>query len=212
LPFYPGGPPSPSIVDTDPRPDFYFLSVFAALALLPDWMEVIALFVLPALLILILIALTFSSPAGEKSALRRPVAVLIVIVAMLTIGTLAYMGERSPWAPHMTAWSADPVPVDYLKGRTPLEMRGAAVLQNKQCRNCHSLGGRGGERGPSLDAVATRLTRDEMVRQVIQGGGNMPAYGTRLNEAEVNALVSFMATLRPASEPSARDSAEPANP
>ncbi len=51
-----------------------------------------------------------------------------------------------------------------------------------------------------------------MVRQVIQGGGNMPAYGSKLNPAEVDALVAFMSTLRPNYEPAARDSAEPANP
>ena len=69
------------------------------------------------------------------------------------------------------------------------------VFQNKQCRNCHSLGGLGGQRGPALDEVATRLTKEELVRQVIQGGGNMPAYGKKLSPAEVDALVAFMGTL-----------------
>jgi ubiquinol-cytochrome c reductase cytochrome b subunit len=208
----PGGPPNPTIVNTNPRPDFYFLAIFAALALAPDWMEVIALFIAPALIVAFLIALPFLSGTGEKSPRRRPVAVLSVIVIMMTIGVLAYMGETSPWSPHMSAWSSNPVPVEDLRGRTPLEMRGAAVLQDKQCRNCHSLGREGGERGPSLDQVATRLTKDEMVRQVIQGGGNMPAYGSKLSPAEVDALVAFMTTLRPNYEPAARDSAQPSNP
>jgi ubiquinol-cytochrome c reductase cytochrome b subunit len=107
----------------------------------------------------------------------------------------------------MSAWSEDPIPEKFVRDRTPLELRGALVFQNKQCRNCHSLGGKGGQRGPALDEVATRLTRDELVRQVIQGGGNMPAYGKKLSPAEVEALVSFMATLhstapvRPSSKP-----------
>ena len=75
------------------------------------------------------------------------------------------------------------------------------MIQNKQCRNCHSLGGEGGSRGPALDGVATRLTRDQLVRQVLQGGGNMPAYGKNLAPAEVNALVAFLETLRPAKQP-----------
>jgi ubiquinol-cytochrome c reductase cytochrome b subunit len=112
----------------------------------------------------------------------------------------------------MSAWSGAPIPVEYLKKRTPLQVRGAVVLQNKQCRNCHSLGGDGGERGPALDAVATRLTHDQLVRQVIQGGGNMPAYGKKLSPAEVEALVSFMDTLKPGYQPGARDSAEPMAP
>jgi len=130
---------------------------------------------------------------------------------MLVIGVLTYMGEISPWSPHMSAWSGNSIPAQYVKGRTPLELRGALVFQNKQCRNCHALGGEGGERGPALDAVATRLTKDEMVRQVIQGGGNMPAYGKKLSPAEVEALVSFMATLHPPGVPPVRPSDKPQN-
>jgi ubiquinol-cytochrome c reductase cytochrome b subunit len=124
---------------------------------------------------------------------------------------LTYMGQTSPWSPHMSAWNSDAVPTQFVAGRSPLETRGALVFQDKQCRNCHSLGGKGGERGPSLDAVATRLTKDEMVRQVIQGGGNMPAYGKKLSPAEVDALVAFMATLHPAGVLPVRPSSVPAN-
>lgn len=207
----PNGPPNPTIVDTSPRPDFYFLSIFAALALLPDWMEVMVMFGAPAVMILFLLALPFLSNTGEKSARRRPVAVLSVIFIMLVLGVLTYLGETEPWSPRMSAWSGDAVPVQYVKGRTPLELHGALVFQNKQCRNCHALGGEGGERGPALDAVATRLTKDEMVRQVIQGGGNMPAYGKKLTPAEVDALVSFLATLRPQRVPPVRNSTTPQN-
>jgi ubiquinol-cytochrome c reductase cytochrome b subunit len=202
----PGGRPDPTIIDTNPRPDFYFLSVFASLALLPDWMEIMVLFALPAVAILFLVLLPFISGTGEKSAGRRPVAVLSVILIMLVIGVLTYLGETSPWSPKMDAWSSDPIPPQFVKGRTPLELHGALVLQYKQCRNCHSLGGEGGERGPALDAIATRLTRDEMVRQVVQGGGNMPAYGNKLTPAEVDALVSFMRTLTPRSDRPVRPS------
>jgi ubiquinol-cytochrome c reductase cytochrome b subunit len=207
----PGGPPNPTLVDTNPRPDFYFLSIFAALALLPDWMEVLILFVAPALIFIFLLALPFISGTGEKSARRRPVAVLSVVLIMLVIGVLTHMGQTSPWSPHMSAWSGNSIPAQYVKGRTPLELRGALVFQNKQCRNCHALGGEGGERGPALDAVATRLTKDEMVRQVIQGSGNMPAYGKKLSPAEVEALVSFMETLHPPGVPAVRPSDKPQN-
>ncbi len=207
----PFGPPNPTLVDTNPRPDFYFLAVFAALALLPDWMEVIVLFAAPAILLLFILVLPFISGTGEKSARRRPVAVLSVVFILMVIGVLAYMGETSPWSPKMGDWSGVPIPVQYVKGRTPLAIHGAIVFQNKQCRNCHSLGGRGGQRGPSLDEVANRLTADEMVRQVIQGGGNMPAYGKKLSPAEVDALVAFMLTLHSPSAPPVRNSSPPQN-
>jgi ubiquinol-cytochrome c reductase cytochrome b subunit len=65
-----------------------------------------------------------------------------------------------------------------------------------QCRNCHQLDHAGGLRGPALDDVATRLTEDQIIRQVLQGGGNMPAYGNALSPSETLALTRFLETLR----------------
>ena len=75
----------------------------------------------------------------------------------------------------MNAWSGDPVPEHLLRGTTALQRQGALVFQVKQCHNCHALGAGGGERGPRLDRVAVRLTQDQLIRQVIQGGGNNKA-------------------------------------
>ena len=105
----------------------------------------------------------------------------------------------------MNAWSGDPVPERFLRGTTALERQGALVFQVKQCRNCHLLGESGGERGPALDSVAVRLTQDQLIRQVIQGGGNMPAYGQNLSPPETTALVAFLQTLHPAGQAPARD-------
>ena len=87
-------------------------------------------------------------------------------------------------------------PPNILFDRTPLERQGSLVFQGKQCRNCHSLDGAGGQRGPTLDAIASRMTEDQIIRQVLQGGGNMPAYGNALNPSETKALVHFLMTLR----------------
>jgi cytochrome c5 len=141
-----------------------------------------------------------------------PVAVLSVVLILLTVGTLVGLGTTARWSPVMDAWSALPTPEAYVKGRTPLELQGALVIQSKQCRNCHSLGGEGGQRGPALDGVGSRLTHDQLIRQVLQGGGNMPAYGKNLTPAEVTALVAFMQTLRPAQQPPARSSVLPITP
>src|SRR5216684_2963448 len=204
----PSGPPNPTLVHTAPKPDFYFLPIYAALALLPAYMETFLLLVAPVLGIAALILLPFYSGTGEKSYRRRPMAVVIVLLAVLTLGLLAYLGTFAPWSPHMEAWSSAATPAAYVKGRSPLELQGAILIQSKQCRNCHALGGEGGLRGPALDTVATRLTADQLIRQVIQGSGNMPAYGKNLHPAEVTALVAFMQTLRPSYQPAARDSSK----
>jgi ubiquinol-cytochrome c reductase cytochrome b subunit len=159
----------------------------------------------PAVAIAALLALPFLAGEGEKSWRRRPIAVLTVLLVAVTLSTLTRLGAVSPWSPSMNAWTGVPIPLQYVKGRTALERQGALVFQNKQCHNCHALGGDGGKRGPALDAVAVSLTRDQLIRQVIQGGGNMPAYGRNLNPAETNALVAFLQTMHPAGQAPARD-------
>ena len=110
----------------------------------------------------------------------------------------------------MTAWSSDTIPQQYLQKLSPVQRQGAVIFQSMQCRNCHSIGGQGGQRGPALDSVATRLTEDQLIRQVVQGGGNMPAYGKNLSPPEVTALVQFLDTLHPPNQPSATDAANAA--
>ena len=208
----PSGIPDPTLIETNPRPDFYFLPLFSAFALLPPYMETALILTAPVLLIAAAFLLPFYSNVGEKSWKRRPGAWVLVIVVFLFLGVLGWLGTYSPWSPDMNAWSGAPVPEHLVKASTPLELQGALVVQAKQCRNCHSIGGEGGLRGPALDDVATRLTRDQLIRQVLQGGGNMPAYGKNLSPAEVTAMVAFLSTLHPEGELPARDSSVPAPP
>jgi ubiquinol-cytochrome c reductase cytochrome b subunit len=206
-PFGPSGPPDPTIIQTVPRPDFFFLWLYAVLSFLPPSMETPALLIGPVIVILGLLLLPFLSGEGEKSWRRRPTAVLTILLVAVSLAAFTRLAEHTPWSPVMNAWSSDPIPAVFLHNRSALERQGAVVFQLKQCHNCHSLGDEGGKRGPALDAVALRLTQDRLIRQVIQGGGNMPAYGKNLSPAETTALVAFLKTLHPAGQSPARDAA-----
>lgn len=208
-PFGPTGVPDPTIIQTVPKPDFFFLWIYSILAFLPDNLETPFMLIVPILAIGFLIALPLFAGEGEKSWHRRPVAVLSLLLLAISFAVFEDLGTYTPWSPEMDAWSGDPVPVQYVHGATPLGRQGQIVFQAKQCRNCHMLGGTGGQRGPALDGVATRLTYDQLVRQVLQGGGNMPAYGKNLSPAEVTALVSFLETLHPPGQRPARDASSP---
>jgi ubiquinol-cytochrome c reductase cytochrome b subunit len=206
-PFGPTGFPDPTIIQTVPKPDYFFLWLYALLSLLPPSMETPALLIGPVIAIAGLLLLPFLSGEGEKSWRRRPIAVLSVLLIAIMLGTFTHLAGFTPWSPHMNAWSGDPTPGKFLHGTTALQRQGALVFQAKQCRNCHSLGDSGGERGPALDRVAVRLTQDQLIRQVIQGGGNMPAYGKNLSPAETTALVAFLETLHPPGQTPAREAA-----
>lgn len=204
-PFGPKGVPDPTIINTVPKPDFFFLWLYTVLSYLPADMETPFLLIVPPIAVAILVAIPFISGIGEKSWWRRPVAVFSVLFIAICWAAFTELGTYTPWSPQMHAWSGSPVPVNLLHQRTPLERQGALVLQEKQCRNCHQLGGLGGERGPALDNVAGHMTEDELYRQVLQGGGNMPAYGGALSPAETTALVKYLETLKPNYQPSASD-------
>ena len=157
-----------------------------------------------------LLLVPFVSNRGERAPSRRPVAVLSVIVIATVIAVLTYQGATEPWSPLMGAWSGDAVPESLVQASTPLQLQGAVVFQNKQCRNCHALQGIGGRRGPDLTRVGIRLTRDQLIDQVSNGtpgGGNMPAYGKQIKPAEMSGLVDFLVSLRPPGQKPARPAA-----
>ncbi|MGI4829538.1 MAG: cytochrome b N-terminal domain-containing protein [Janthinobacterium lividum] len=204
-PYGPGGTPDPTIIQTVPKPDFFFLWIYTVLSFLPPSMETPFILVVPVIAIAVLVGLPFVAGTGEKSWHRRPVSVFAVMFIAVCWAVFTHLATYTPWSPKMDAWSGAVIPASYLAHRTPLERQGANVFQEKQCRNCHSIGGLGGQRGPALDDVATRLTEDQLIRQVLLGGGNMPAYGSTLTPPETTALVRFLDTLHPEYEPAAGD-------
>jgi len=195
-PFGPTGTPDPTIIQTVPKPDFFFLWIYALLAFLPPAIETPFMLVVPLLVIAAMLVLPLVASEGERHWARRPIAVLSLSVIAVTLAIFTHLGTYTPWSPIMDAWSSAPIAPALLHNRTPLERQGALLLEDKQCRDCHSIGGSGGQRGPALDTVAVRMTQDQIIRQVLQGGGNMPAYGNALSPAETSALMHFLMTLR----------------
>jgi ubiquinol-cytochrome c reductase cytochrome b subunit len=205
-------PGDPTQLIAEAKPDYPFLWLLSAAALLPNGSEYALFFVFPVIASIVLFGLPFFAGEGEKSWRRRPVSLIAVVLTYLCVIMLTYAGLTGPWSPHMDAWSGNPIKPELIKGRTPLELQGALVFQNMQCRNCHAIGGEGGHRGPDLTAIGTIQTEPQLVRQVIQGGGNMPAYGKNLSPEQIRALTAYLVSLRPPNTAPAQDSAMPEKP
>ena len=71
-PIGPSGQPDPRIIETAPKPDFFFLWIYAVLAYLPPSIETPFMFIVPTLVIggMLLLPLVFGE--GEKHWSRRP--------------------------------------------------------------------------------------------------------------------------------------------
>lgn len=215
----PSGPPDPTMSGANPRPEWPFMWLFGLLSLSPAGAETFIMLVFPVLLIAALFAVPFVSNRGERAPTRRPVAVMMVIVIYTVLAALTYEGVTAPWSPQMTGWSGDPIPTDLVTDSNPRQLMGAVVFQNKNCRNCHALEGVGGQRGPDLTLVGTRLTRDQLIDQISNGtpgGGNMPAYAEQMKPAEMTAVVDFLVHIAPthavAANESRKKAARPSKP
>lgn len=182
----------PTNLEAHPKPDWYFLWLFALLSYAPTALESLVIVGLPLLIGILLIAVPFIAPAGERSYVRRPWAVAIVAFSTLALGTLIWQGYRSPWAPDLHAQ----VPPTVVAGLEGDAARGAVLFEEKACLACHAIGGEGGRRGPDLTTVADELTREQLVWRILYGGVNMPAYGQALTPEELEALVAFLLERR----------------
>src|SRR3954452_21674662 len=66
-PFGPTGQPDPRVIQTAPRPDFFFLWLYALLSLLPPSLETPVLLIGPVIALILLLVLPFFAGEGEKS-------------------------------------------------------------------------------------------------------------------------------------------------
>ncbi len=186
-------PPDPANIHSNPRPDWYFLWIFALFALMPPAIEsyVIAFGPLVAGAILFLLPLVFGK--GERSPLRRPWSIGIVIFIVMMVGVFWNEGIKSPWSPD---FSAKPLPKEVVGNVSPEAWAGAGLFYRKGCEYCHDISGHGGHRGPELTTVGDRLTPNQMTIKIVNGGGNMPAFGSVLTKDELQKLVAFLQTRK----------------
>jgi mono/diheme cytochrome c family protein len=72
----------------------------------------------------------------------------------------------------------------------------------KDCKECHGVDGAGGRvklddgtrlRVPSLrEGHALRHPNSEFIKQIMQGGDGMPAFKNKLNQQQIDELISFI--------------------
>jgi ubiquinol-cytochrome c reductase cytochrome b subunit len=186
-----GKPPDPSIIEAYPRPDWYLLWYFAVLALLPPAIEDVVIVLAPLAVGLLLLAVPLLSNTGERHPLRRPWALAAVLLAVVMIASLWVEGVRAPWSPN---FRVTPLPASIVGATSGPLADGARLFHAKGCQNCHAIAGYGGRRGPDLTTVARRLTQEQMVIRIANGGVNMPPFASTLAPAELDALVAFLAS------------------
>lgn len=192
-------PPDPTIIQAEPRPDWYFLWYFAVLALLPHQLESYVMVLFPLLVGAALIALPLFFNRGERSMRKRPWAPILVLSLLAAMFALTNAGFKAPWSPR---FDADPLTEQIIGASSGPVYEGAKVFNKKGCLYCHRIQGHGGFRGPDLSYVANRMTKQQLIIRIMNGAANMPAFAGILKPEELDNLLKFLATrVEPGSKP-----------
>ena len=180
----------PTVLQAHPRPDWYFLSLFALLALMPAGLEDTLIIVGPAIIGFALIVVPFIANKGERHWRRRPWAIGIIAFTVIALGVLTVYGDRGTWSPdlHPNPLSDEVVARADAAGLS----QGAEIFENNACINCHRIGDSGGQKGPDLTYIGDDLTQEQLTWRILNGGDGMPAYGSTLTTEETNQVVQFL--------------------
>lgn len=189
-----GEPADPTIVNADPRPDWYFIGYFALLALIPKELQAPIIVGLPLLAFAFLFLLPLARPYGERHPTRRPAALLAVGAGVVFYGWLTVAGYESPWAPFIPA-EGERLPASVTAGLGARAAAGAEEFVAAGCWSCHAISGSGGRYGPDLTTVGDRMDESHLRIRILTGGARgMPSYAGALDPEEVDDLVSFLRT------------------
>jgi quinol---cytochrome c reductase cytochrome c subunit, bacillus type len=119
-----------------PRPDWYFYFLFYLLRIF-KWPDSVILGTIgiPTILLIVLIALPFIDRRPERRLLRRPVAIVAVVITAVSMGVLTYKGATV----RESLSAIEDVPVWIEQNNLPEDVRpGAELVAGLGCLQCHT--------------------------------------------------------------------------
>ena len=186
---------NPAVVQTEPRPEWYFLFLFELLRIFKEpWQLIFATIIIPTILMVMLIAWPFLDTGRDRRLSRRPAGVALGLATPAVLIALTIAGNQAPGA----AGAA-------LTGQPAFDKLAAATyIQDAGCTTCHNFGGGGGNIGPSLADGAQGLGNDpaKIKLQIENGGGVMPAFKGKIPDDQIQAITDFIVGLGTGTPPS----------
>ena len=147
-----GEPVNPASTDFVPRPEWYFLFLFELLKIFKGenvfTPVIMATFIVPNILMVLLIALPFIDRGPERRLHKRPIA---LATAVLVIFSLFWLTHTA-----MEAGTGQAEGVEF-ENLTPDAEAGLELFLTSGCTSCHMIKGQGAAGpGPDLTNVGTK--------------------------------------------------------
>ncbi len=195
----------PGTTDFIPRPDWYFFFLFYLLRIF-KWPESVVLGTvgIPTLLLILLIALPFIDLRRERRLLRRPVAIVTVIVVVLAMGTLTWKGATAEEALGSELVAAVP---EWAEAQgfadDEVAVEGARIYAETGCAQCHVYLGVGSSNlgAPELTEIGAGDQGVDYFKSYVAnpsefGNPVMPRFGEEfggaLDDEQLTAVATFL--------------------
>ena len=192
-----------------PRPDWYFYFLFYLLRIF-KWPDSVILGTIgvPTIALMILIALPFIDRRPERRLLRRPVALVALVVTAVSMGVLTYKGAT---VREFLGGDAEAVAEKWIADNNlPQNVKpGAELVAGVGCLQCHTYSGDGSANlgAPELTSIGSQEGKNvgyfaRYVGDPRQFGNNvMPRYsedlpGGSLTDAELRQIARFLAASK----------------
>jgi mono/diheme cytochrome c family protein len=173
-----GEPVNPASTDFVPRPEWYFFFLFELLrifkgqnALTP---VIMATFIIPNIMMVLLILLPFYDRGPERRINRRPIALLTAAATIFFLGYLTYLGAEAPEG----VGSGEGLTLSGLD-QNPDAQAGAELVLANGCTSCHTIAGVGAPGpGPNLTNEGSQGHPPEFYEGFLKDppGNIMPAF------------------------------------
>jgi ubiquinol-cytochrome c reductase cytochrome b subunit len=215
-----GPPANPADAQYVPRPEWYYLPIFQWLKYWHGAASVIGVLVVPAILILAVLAVPFLDRSIERRPWKRPISMGAYAFVLFTLIGLGLRSEyqdkhdpsvaqqlakqeqaekdymRKPFEPELSAASLAAANVALAD---PLAAKGKTIFEAQSCNACHGDGGVGTAAAPALIGVGAKYPSDQLAQLLKHPNKKMTAGGmpaVDLPDGDLKALIAYLQSLK----------------
>ena len=181
-----------------PKPEWYFLSMYQLQKFFPGYLEVIGTIIIPTIGVLALMLLPFYDKNPSRKLRERKLAVSLMAVTVISVGTLTVMGAYDD----VEAVGSRAASSGTLERQTdriqPPELAGRYLYETESCTQCHNIGGKQGEGDSDLLNISERKDPDWLKEHYLNRSKASPGQSAeqrKLSDDQIAALNSFRERL-----------------
>ncbi|HWO28077.1 MAG TPA: cytochrome b N-terminal domain-containing protein [Candidatus Acidoferrum sp.] len=221
IPVQLGSAANPADAQYVPRPEWYYLPIFQWLKYWHGSAAIVGVLVIPALLVLAVLALPFLDRSVERRPWKRPAAMAAYVFLVFSLVGLGLRSQyldrhdsgvaqqlakqkaeeddymRKPFEPDLSSASLAAANVTLAD---PLAAKGKTIFEARSCSACHGHGGRGTAAAPALTGVHKQFSPDQLAELFKHPTAKMNAGGmppVDLPPDDIKALIAYIERLLP---------------